>query len=93
MTTKNGLPTTGSLFKNFFGSLSGFFLETGNMITAFKSYQKADDNYFKGKYLRDTFLSASLAIEHLNELVTGPLGVMRQSIMVVLNLHPLLLDW
>ena len=67
-------PTTGFLVENFFNAFSGFFLETGNMINAFKSYQKADNDKNKRKYLIDTFTSASLAIEHLGELVTGPLG-------------------
>ena len=45
MTTKNGLPITGSLFKNFFDSLSGFFLETGNIIVAAKKYQEKHDEH------------------------------------------------
>ena len=65
-------PTTGSLFKNFFGSLSGFFLETGNMISSIKKYQEAEapDTHD----LINAVASAALAIEHLGELVTGPLG-------------------
>ena len=69
MTTKNGLPITGSLFKNFFDSLSGFFLETGNIIVAAKKYQEKHDEHD----LVNALASAAQAIEHLGDLVTGPL--------------------
>ena len=60
MKTKNGVPTTGSLVKNFFGRLYDFFLETGNMIVAAKKYQETHNE----QDLKNALASAALAIEH-----------------------------
>ena len=67
-------PTTGFLVENFFNAFSGFFLETGNMVYNWKKYKEAVKPDDKSKYLKETFLAGSLAIEHLGELITGPLG-------------------
>ncbi|MBR6026724.1 MAG: hypothetical protein IK065_03910, partial [Neisseriaceae bacterium] len=93
-------PTTGFLVKNFFNSFSGFFLEIGNMIVATKKYQERHDEHD----LINAVASAALAIEHLGELVTEPLGgnaskfntgaeIVTTSGRLINNIHAFQRDW
>ena len=61
-------PTTSSLVMNFIDSISGFLLETGNMVRNFEVYKETG----KTDYRTEAILSGVLAIGHLGNIITGP---------------------